>query len=145
MNTDDTRNLGLASLVANGGPDGWGDSCPAWIESTARQCGKPRTHGLLCKRHHMVALNQLAVEIGKARAQRERAVTARELDLPVRRAELAKIEARMAVLDPPADTDRAAAAVVSLSKAAGAARIADALTAEATRRQPPPEEEGSDA
>ena len=104
-----TRDMGLASLVALPNPDSWGDACPAWIESADRKCGKPRTEGLLCKRHHTVALRRLAAMAEKERGQAARAAEKRERDLPKWRAELARVEARMRVLDPPmATTDRAA-------------------------------------
>ena len=44
----------LAAMVALR-VDNIGDTCPAWIASADRKCGKPRAVGYLCARHDKVA------------------------------------------------------------------------------------------
>ena len=101
--------MDLALTVALPRPERWGASCPAWIESADRKCGKPRTEGYLCKRHHTVAVRRLAVRREVDARQSEQAAERRARNLPLWREELARIEKRMAALDPPlATTDRAA-------------------------------------
>ena len=57
--------LALASLVALR-PDRIGTTCPAWIESAGRPCGRPQTIGLLCARHHKAAESRWADAIERA-------------------------------------------------------------------------------
>ena len=82
--------------------------CPAWIESKGAECKRPATDGLLCRRHHHVAERRLAASIEKRQAE---AVKARE-KAPARRARLAEIEERIALLQSrlshPDTTDMAA-------------------------------------
>ena len=82
--------------------------CPAWIESKGAECKRPATDGLLCRRHHNVAERRLAAAIEKRQAE---AVKARE-KAPARRARLAEIEERIALLQSrlshPDTTDMAA-------------------------------------
>ena len=84
------------------------DRCPAWIESRSARCSKPATDGLLCRHHHHVAERRLAAAIEKRQAE---AVKARE-KAPARRARLAEIEERIALLQSrlshPDTTDMAA-------------------------------------
>ena len=68
--------------------------CPAWIDSKGAECKRPATDGLLCRRHHNVAERRLAAAIEKRQAE---AVKARE-KAPARRARLAEIEERIALL-----------------------------------------------
>ena len=82
--------------------------CPAWIESKGAECRRLATDGLLCRRHHHVAERRLAASIEKRQAE---AVKARE-KAPARRARLAEIEERIALLQSrlshPDTTDMAA-------------------------------------
>lgn len=82
--------------------------CPAWIESKGAECRRPATDGLLCRRHHHVAERRLAASIEKRQAE---AVKAAE-KAPARRARLAEIEERIALLQSrlsrPDTTDTAA-------------------------------------
>ena len=82
--------------------------CPAWIEAKGAECRRPATDGLLCRRHHNVAERRLAAAIEKRQAE---AVKARE-KAPARRARLAEIEERIALLQSrlshPDTTDTAA-------------------------------------
>ena len=82
--------------------------CPAWIESKGAECRRPATDGLLCRRHHHVAERRLAAVIEKRQAE---AVKAAE-KAPARRARLAEIEERIALLQSrlsrPDTTDTAA-------------------------------------
>lgn len=85
------------------------DPCPAWMETAERRCGKARAIGFLCQRHHAVAVRRLQARQAADAAQAEEAAERRARKLPAWRAELDRVEARMRVLDPPADvTDRAA-------------------------------------
>lgn len=104
------REYALALEVALSNSDNWPThTCVAWVDSADRTCGKPRTEGLLCKRHDNIAEKRHAASIAKDRAQREKWAAEREAELPGWRSELAKVEARMRVLDPPdANTDPAA-------------------------------------
>ena len=84
------------------------DRCPAWIESRSARCSKPATDGLLCRHHHHVAERRLAAAVQKRQAE---AVKAAE-KAPARRARLAAIEERIALLQSrlshPDTTDMAA-------------------------------------
>lgn len=82
--------------------------CPAWIESKGAECRRPATDGLLCRRHHNVAERRLTAAVQKRQAE---AAKARE-KAPARRARLAEIEERIALLQSrlshPDTTDMAA-------------------------------------
>ena len=106
MSTTGLTHRQLAGYVALrvDGPDG---ECPAWIESADRRCGKPATVGLLCKRHHTIALKRLARDINKAAAENAKHRAAREVALPKYRVRLAQVEARINQLDPPMRRDGA--------------------------------------
>ena len=82
--------------------------CPAWIDSKGAECKRPATDGLLCRRHHNVAERRLAAAIEKRQAE---AVKAAE-KAPARRARLAEVEERIALLQSrlshPDTTDMAA-------------------------------------
>ena len=82
--------------------------CPAWIDSKGAECRRPATDGLLCRRHHNVAERRLAAAIEKRQAE---AVKAME-KAPARRARLAEVEERIALLQSrlshPDTTDMAA-------------------------------------
>lgn len=57
MTTNARTPLMLAAMVALR-VDNMGDTCPAWIASAERRCGKPATDGHLCARHHQVAVRR---------------------------------------------------------------------------------------
>ena len=82
--------------------------CPAWIESKGAECRRPATDGLLCRRHHHVAERRLAAAVQRRQAE---VVKATE-KAPARRARLAEIEERIALLQSrlshPDTTDMAA-------------------------------------
>ena len=82
--------------------------CPAWIDSKGAECRRPATDGLLCRRHHNVAERRLTAAVQKRQAE---AAKARE-KAPARRARLAEIEERIALLQSrlshPDTTDMAA-------------------------------------
>ena len=98
--------LALASLVALR-PDRIGTTCPAWIESAGRTCGRPQTIGLLCARHHKAAESRWAEAVEREKARLARSVaSAREIE--TKRARLADLDAEIARLDPPDAGDIAA-------------------------------------
>ena len=97
--------LALASLVALR-PDRIGTTCPAWIESAGRVCGRPQTIGLLCARHHKAAESRWADAIEREKARLARPASAREIE--TKRARLADLDAEIARLDPPDTGDLAA-------------------------------------
>ena len=82
--------------------------CPAWIDSKGAECKRPATDGLLCRRHHNVAERRLAAAIEKRQAEAVKAAA----KAPARRARLAEIEERIALLQSrlshPDTTDMAA-------------------------------------
>ena len=102
------RERALARTVALWSSPLDGDGCPAWIESTDRECGKPQTVGLLCPRHAKVAERRFAAEVAKRQAESEKRAAERARLLPIKQARLAQVEAEMARLDPPRPVDRAA-------------------------------------
>lgn len=111
---DESENhLALADQVAlrmdNWNPE---QGCPAWIESADRQCGKPNTEGYLCKRHHTVAVRRYEDHLLRERTKQERREAWREKNLPLWRAELAKVDAEIERRDQPVVRDRAVGGVV---------------------------------
>ena len=98
--------LPLAPLPTEPGP------CPAWIESRGARCSKPATDGLLCSRHHAVAVARLEKRLAARTAAEHEAAETRARRLPTWRAELANLEAQIARLEarirPLDTTDRAA-------------------------------------
>lgn len=99
------------TLASHVGIGHWADNpdCVAWMDTAEKVCGKPRVEGFLCRRHHTVAVKRAEAAALKAAVEKLAALKRRERMLPKWRAELARIEARMAVLDPPPlTTDRAA-------------------------------------
>lgn len=84
------------------------DTCPAWIASAERRCGKPRAVGYLCARHDKVARERwdarAAIEIQRS----ERYATDRAILRPAKLARLAAVEAEIARREPALPNDRAA-------------------------------------
>ena len=105
--------------------------CPAWIDSKGAECKRPATDGLLCRRHHHVAERRLTAAVQKRQAE---AAKARE-KAPARRARLAEIEERIALLQSrlshPDTTDMAAyggAVNIRIQARREAAMVRDAET-----------------
>ena len=73
--------------------------CVAWVDSRDSFCGKPHHSGMLCKRHHGIAVKRLAAENQrrKAKAEADRAKDAAML--PRWREELADLEQSIAALE----------------------------------------------
>ena len=73
--------------------------CPAWVDSRDSFCGKPHHSGMLCKRHHGIAVKRVAAEVErlKAKAEADRAKNAAVL--PRWREELADLEKSIASLE----------------------------------------------
>lgn len=101
----------LAMTVSLGALDRMDDTegCVAWIESADRRCGKPRTEGYLCARHHAVAVKRHAKQVEKERVQLEKRRAIAEAKRPERERRLAAVEAEIARRDPPPLTTDAAA------------------------------------
>ena len=99
--------LVLAAMVALR-VDNMGDTCPAWIASAERRCGKPVTDGHLCARHHQVAVRRWDARTAVEAARSERYATDRAILAPTKRARLADVEAEIARREPSAPLDRAA-------------------------------------
>ena len=99
--------LALAAMVALR-IDNMGDTCPAWIASADRKCGKPRAVGYLCARHDKVARRTWETRTAAVAARSERYATDRAILAPMKRARLADIEAEIARREPSAPLDRAA-------------------------------------
>ena len=85
-----------------------GQPCPAWLEAADRECGKPATHGYLCKRHDTVAQRKLAKELERLKQEQEQRAARRAENLPKWRERLTQVESEMNQLDPPRPNDRAA-------------------------------------
>ena len=102
------RDHALALQVGLQDPRTWPtETCVAWVEPRGT-CGRPRAEGLLCKRHHGVAERRWAKHVEQEARGRAERTAYRERMLPQWREELARVEARMAQLDPPRPHDRAA-------------------------------------
>ena len=99
--------LVLAAMVALR-VDNMGDTCPAWIASAERRCGKPATDGHLCARHHQVAVRRWDARTAAEATRAERYATDRAILAPTKRARLADVEAEIARREPSAPLDRAA-------------------------------------
>ena len=99
--------LMLAAMVALR-VDNMGDTCPAWIASADRKCGKPRAVGYLCARHDKVARRTWETRAAAEATRSERYATDRAILAPMKRARLADVEAEIARREPSAPLDRAA-------------------------------------
>ena len=113
--------LELAETVSLGALDRYDGitGCVAWIESSSKRCGKNRSDGLLCTRHHATAKKRHAKIIERETAQRARREVEREARRPERERRLAAIDAEIARRDPPPlTTDTAAFGGVGCSTVA---------------------------
>lgn len=73
--------------------------CPAWVDSRDSFCGKPQREGMLCKRHHGIAVKRLVME-GERRKEKAEADRAKDaIRLPRWREELADLEQSIASLE----------------------------------------------
>lgn len=93
----------LALLASSMPSNTWPNAdCVAWIDSADRWCGRDRTEGLLCARHHTVALRRLAKHRAAAPAREARAAAKLAAARERARARLTRVEAELRRLDPPA-------------------------------------------
>lgn len=107
MTTD--KDTALALQVALARTDGWSKThCVAWVDSKDAPCGKPRKEGLLCTRHHNVAVKKFDAYVTKTKQQQATRAAKRQENLPRWREELAKVRAEIDRRDPPRIGDRAA-------------------------------------
>jgi hypothetical protein len=108
-----STDFALANTVALrlDGPEG---NCPAWMEAADRRCGKPATEGLLCARHHKVALVRYEKVLAANAKWVERRKAKGAERLPKAEAELAEVERRYAGLEPTASGPAADPAMVNM-------------------------------
>ena len=99
--------LMLAAMVALR-VDNMGDTCPAWMDTAERKCGKPRAVGYLCARHDKVARRTWETRAAADAMRAERYATDRAILAPTKRARLADVEAEIARREPSMPKDRAA-------------------------------------
>lgn len=102
----------LASNVAVGPVENWGQGCVAWVESKDAECGKERAEGYLCKRHLVVAGRRAKKRAEETQARIDAFRKRREEQLRLHgdkwRAELAKVNAELERRTGTLTTDRAA-------------------------------------
>ena len=85
--------------------------CPAWVDSRDSFCGKPHNEGMLCKRHHGIAVKRLAMD-GERRRDKAEADRAKDaIRLPRWREELADLEQSIATLEARLSTPMERAAI----------------------------------
>lgn len=116
--------IALASYVALR-VDGWESwtSCPAWVESADRKCGRELIDGtLLCKRHRTVAVSRQLKAAEKANDNHAKKAAYRAEMLPRWREKLARVEA---------DIERYGASPVSDRAAVGGATHPAVMAAQA--------------
>ena|SRR5699024_9176068 len=104
----DTKAIALASTLALGQPRSWVDGCAAWVDSKDQQCGKPRTEGYLCTRHHKVAQRHLEKKKQAAEKRKQQRQERLEKHGDKWRAQLARVEAELERRTGVLTTDRAA-------------------------------------
>lgn len=73
--------------------------CAAWVDSRDSFCGKPCHEGMLCKRHHGIAVKRLVLEDERRKAKAEAGRAKDAAMLPRWREELADLEQSIATLD----------------------------------------------
>lgn len=100
-----TTLLDVSGILRPVAPTG---ACQCWVESRAARCGKP-TDGMLCLRHMAAAQRRLTTAIADDTTRKARLAAERTAAAPRLRDRLARVEAEITRLDPPAPTtDRAA-------------------------------------
>ena len=104
----DTKAIALASTLALDPPRSWVDGCAAWVDSRDEQCGKPRSEGYLCTRHHKVATRHLERKRAAAEKRKQQRQERLEKHGDRWRAQLARVEAELERRTGMATTDRAA-------------------------------------
>lgn len=104
----DTKAIALASTLALGPPRSWVDGCAAWVDSRDEQCGKPRSEGYLCARHHKVATRHLEKRKRSAEKRKQQRHERLETHGDKWRAQLARVEAELERRTGMATTGRAA-------------------------------------
>ena len=102
------RDIALASTLALGPPRSWVDGCAAWVDSRDEQCGKPRSEGYLCARHHKVATRHLERKRAAAEKRKQQRQERLEKHGDRWRAQLARVEAELERRTGMHTTDRAA-------------------------------------
>src|SRR5699024_9789838 len=102
------RDIALASTLALGQPRSWVDGCAAWVDSRDEQCGKPRSEGYLCARHHTVATRHLEKKKQAAEKRKQQLQERLEKNGDKWRAQLARVEAELERRTGMQTTDRAA-------------------------------------
>ena len=99
------HDMALARTVTIGGLSGdrilaaANHGCAAWVDSRDSFCGKPPHEGMLCKRHHGIAVKRLATEIERRREKAEAVRAEDAASLPGWREELADLEQSIAALE----------------------------------------------
>lgn len=83
----------LAETVSLGALDRYDGitGCVAWIESSSKRCGKDRSDGFLCPRHHAIAQKRHAKILARKAAQRDLREAENEARRPERERRLADI------------------------------------------------------
>lgn len=111
------HDMALARTVTIGGLSGdrilaaANRGCAAWVDSRDSFCGQKRHEGMLCKRHHGVAVKRLTAD-GERRMEKAAAARARDaVMLPRWREELADLEQSIASLDARLSTPMERAAI----------------------------------
>lgn len=111
------RDMALARSVTIGGLSGdrilaaANHGCAAWVDSRDSFCGQKRHEGMLCKRHHGVAVKRLAAD-GERHMKKAAAARAKDaVMLPRWREELADLEQSIATLDARLSTPMERAAI----------------------------------
>ena len=102
----------LAAQVAIGPIENWPPNCVAWVESKDEECGKPRTKGYLCNRHHTVAEKRFEKHVSEIQARNTRIKESKAEALRTHgdewRAELTRIDSELDRRTGMPTTDRAA-------------------------------------
>ena len=113
--------LELAEAVSLGALDRYDGitGCVAWVESSSKRCGKNRSDGLLCTRHHAIAQKRHAKIIERETSLLALFELEREARRPERERRLAAINDKKARRNPPPlTTDTAAFGGVGCSTVA---------------------------
>lgn len=74
----DNRSIALAAQLAIGSKRQWHPNCVAWVDSRDSVCGKKRTEGYLCTRHHNVAVKRFEKRVKQLEERQARIKAHRE-------------------------------------------------------------------